>query len=189
MRMNRKLKSRGGFTLAETLLAVLILLLVSSIVAGGIPVAKNAYEKVVLGSNAQLLLSTAVSALRDEIGTARQVTVEGDAVTYISGDTGAMSKLSPGAYKGKSTILLQEYVKVSGLNAETGTAEGAERPLVSNAAVTADLYVTYDVAEISGDVVRFLDLRVCRAGGGLIARLGGDGTLSIRPVSIGDEEE
>ena len=41
MKRKSKLKSRSGFTLAETLLAILILLLVSSIVAQGIPVARN----------------------------------------------------------------------------------------------------------------------------------------------------
>ena len=46
-RIIRKLRSNDAFTLAETLLAILILLMVSAIVAAGIPVAKNAYEKVV----------------------------------------------------------------------------------------------------------------------------------------------
>ena len=66
----KKIRDAHGFTLAETLLAVLILLMVSGIVAAGIPVAKKAYEKVVLAADAQLLLSTTVAELRDEIGTA-----------------------------------------------------------------------------------------------------------------------
>ena len=50
-RIRRKLKSRHGFTLAEVLMAVLILLMVSSVVAGGVPVAANAYYKVVTNRN------------------------------------------------------------------------------------------------------------------------------------------
>ena len=61
MKRKRKLRSNKGFTLAETLLAVLILLLVSTIVATGIPAARNAYEKVVEASNAQAVLATAAT--------------------------------------------------------------------------------------------------------------------------------
>jgi len=49
-----KMKSQAGFSLAETLVAILILLLVSVIVANGVPVAQNAYEKVVVGANAKV---------------------------------------------------------------------------------------------------------------------------------------
>ena len=40
--MNRK-----GFTLAETLIAIAILLMVSGLMAGGIPAAINVYNKAV----------------------------------------------------------------------------------------------------------------------------------------------
>ena len=39
MKKRKKARSRSGFTLAETLLAVLILLMVSAITAAGIPAA------------------------------------------------------------------------------------------------------------------------------------------------------
>ena len=95
MKGMKKLKCRAGFTLAETLLAVTILLLVSSIVVAGIPAAKNAYEKVVLASDAEMMLSTAASTLRDELGTAWGVKVVNDVVvTYYSADTGMRSELS-----------------------------------------------------------------------------------------------
>ena len=60
--IKRKLNSKKGFTIAEMLVAIIILLMVSSIVASGIPVARDAYEKVVLTSNAEILMSTAISA-------------------------------------------------------------------------------------------------------------------------------
>ena len=115
----KKLKNRGGFTLAETLLAVTILLLVSTIVATGMPAAKNAYEKVVLASNAEVLLSTAASALRDELGTAWNVKkIDSKTVTYFSADTGMRSKLYI-ASDGK--IRVDEYVTDSTMDSLLGT--------------------------------------------------------------------
>ena len=53
-----KLNNEDGFTLAETLMTVLIMLLVSSVIAAGIPAAAKAYRKAVDAANAQVLLST-----------------------------------------------------------------------------------------------------------------------------------
>lgn len=110
MKAARKLESRSGFTLAETLLAVAILLLVSVIVATGMPAARQAYEKVVLASNAEVLLSTAASTLRDELGTAWKVEEYegpyGKGITYFSADTGTRATLTVDS-GGK--ITLKEY--------------------------------------------------------------------------------
>lgn len=108
MRAKNRIRNRKGFTLAETLLAVLILLLVSSVVAAGMPAVKQAYEKVVLASNAELMLSTAVATLRDELGTAWDVQeVAGGGVIYYSADTGNRSKLYVDT--ATHTIKLTEY--------------------------------------------------------------------------------
>ena len=48
-------RGRSGFTIGETLVAVLILLMVSSVVAAGIPAAKSAFEKVVIGANVEYM--------------------------------------------------------------------------------------------------------------------------------------
>lgn len=116
MVFKQKMKNQKGFSLAETLLAVLILLLVSLIVASGLPAARNAYSNVILGSNARSLLSTAVSALRDELGTAWNIDVTGDEVTYYSADTGNRSILKNGR---NGTIVIQEYVATDGWSPET----------------------------------------------------------------------
>ena len=102
----RKLKNGSGMSLAETLMAVLILLLVSSVIAVGIPAAANAYRNAVDAANAQALLSTTVNALRSEFSTAWGVKViDSENVIYYSAKTGAKTKLS---LDGEPTVT--EYV-------------------------------------------------------------------------------
>ena len=156
----RKLKKSGGFTLAETLLAVLILLLVSAIVAEGMPAVRNVYEKVFIGANAQVLLSTTVTALRDELGTAWDVKKENSTtLSYFSAGTGARSKL----YLDGDTIYITEYVEYDGLNTNVGSKDNTYA-LVSEGASTGriknDLKVLFDSFEIDSDVVQIKNLRV-----------------------------
>ena len=179
-KIRQKLNTKAGFTLAETLLAVLILLMVSSIVAAGVPAARNAYEKAVLGSNAQVLLSTTVSELRDELGTAWDVETDmyGD-VYYFSADTGAKSKL----YVENNRIMLQRFVDADGLDVKSGEPA----PLVSDAAATRDLYVIYDNVSYDADdgVITFSGLRVLRAATGdvLAETRKGKDSLKIRVIA------
>ena len=56
IRFKSKLKNRNGTTLTELLAALLIMLMVTSIVAGGLPAAVRAYRKVVDTANAQILM-------------------------------------------------------------------------------------------------------------------------------------
>lgn len=168
--MKRKLQSRGGFSLAEMLLATLILLLVATIMTTGIPAAKTAYEKVILGSNAQLLLSTTVTALRDELGTAWEVAVNdaGTEVTYSSANTGTKSVIS----LKNNTIYRQGFARettdvkdvIFGKKLSDGTYGRDDVTLISGAASTSDLFVTYDSVSNAPDpgIVTFNNLRVCR---------------------------
>ena len=156
MKAKRKLKNKSGFTLAETLLAVLILLLVSTIVATGMPAAKNAYNKVIVAANAQVALSTAATALRDELGTAWNVKIEDVAgkerglfVTYSSSDTGAISKIYLNT--GDNKIYLQEYLKNTYFNEEENVSIGTGHPLVSDKAANGNLVITYSTVAKSRD--------------------------------------
>lgn len=205
----KKRKQNAGFTLAETLIAVLILLMVSAIVATGIPVARNAYEKVVLTSNAEVLLSTTISTLRSELGTAKEIQVGDDGKTitfykeYREDETfdylAYSSQISIGEYTLKSdsgkkvnTILYQRYTEDSGLmltDAERSTLQSAlstPLPLVSQEAATGDLYVTYDSAALDDGILTFSGLRVQRAG--KTDPLTGPRSLSIRMVLAAEEE-
>ena len=177
----KKMRSRAGFTLAETLLAVLILLLVSGIVATGIPVAKNVFEKTVVAANAQALLSTTATALRDELGTAWRVEMlpeEGArSITYFSADTGAKSVIF---LDENNVISIQEYVENTGLNVSEN-AQGKARPLLSQKAATKDLLsVTYNKIYSSNGIVTFKELSVNR-GESKLAELE---TLMIRVFSM-----
>ena len=108
--MRGKLRDKRGFSLAETLLAVLILLLVSIVVATGMPAATNAYNKVILGANAKVMLSTAITALHDEIGTAWKVDQISGGLTYFSASTGAKTNLTKDA---DGRIWVEEYVSLN----------------------------------------------------------------------------
>lgn len=150
MKVKRKLKNRAAFSLGEMLVTVIILLLVSTIVATGVPAARNAYVKVVVGANAKTLLSTTIAALRDELTTARDVVVgdDGKTVTYYSANDGAESSI----YLAGDVIMLAEYKDI---NPMPGIADplhqAVTRALVSRKAMTKDLNVCYNSVEKAPD--------------------------------------
>lgn len=156
-RTRRKLHSAKGFTLAETLVAILILVMVAGVVAAGIPVASEAYVKVVDSANAQVLLSTTVAALRDELSTASQVRASDGTLTYRSAN-GANSRLS---LNGEQGILLEEYIDFT-----PSETTAPSRPLVSSKAATDRLYTVYDSDGVSyaDGVVTITGLKVKKIG-------------------------
>lgn len=100
----KKPNNSAGFTLAETLIAVVILVMIT---ATAMPAAVSAYRNAVDAANAQVLLSTTVNALRSELSTAWNVDVnaDGTTITYHSADTGDKSVITVE----NSTIMLEEY--------------------------------------------------------------------------------
>lgn len=154
--MRRKKSARGGFTLAETLMVVLILLMVSGVVAAGIPAAANALNKVVEASNAQLLLSTTMTKLRTELGTATEVSVNGTTVTYRTPE-GSQSVLT----SEQSGIFLREYADIY------TTDDKYKHLLVSSAAANdpaavRGLCMSYTGVAESDGVITFTNLNVYR---------------------------
>ncbi len=142
----KKLSEKNAFTLAETLITILILLMVSGVVAGGVPAAANAYRKAVDAANAYSLLSTTVNALRDELSTAWDVSVAGKEITYYSSDTGSQSKIR---ISDENVIMLQQYNDWSDEYLDNGHSENQkqpeERPLVTDAAkIKGKLRASYE---------------------------------------------
>ena len=182
----RKLRNRKGFTLAETLLAVLILLLVSVVVATGMPAATNAYNKVILGANAKVMLSTAVTALHDEIGTAWRVEkVDNTTIRYFKAGTGAKSELS---LDGGKAIQVQDYLSLSDdlIHNTSGYNPGVAHHLVPDDSST--MYVTYESIDYSNGIVTITGLKVCKkTGDTMLVQFAGENgaktTFTIRVIS------
>ncbi len=168
MRAIRKKRNRSGFTMAETLIAILILLMVSAIVAGAIPTASNVYAKTVDAANAQVLLSTVVTVLRDELSTA--VSIEdpvGTTIDYVNGNDGyrrLVLKKSGDAGVAEPGI----WLCVGKLNPTTNDidytepGDGESRLLVSKEATTKNLVVSYESVSFSNGMVTFSKLKVER---------------------------
>lgn len=161
--MIRKLARKRGFTLAETLIAVLILLMVTGIVGGAIPAASNAFIKVVDAANAQVLLSTAKTVLRDELSTAAEVSKIDDeeddsriVIQYRSSNNG-WSRI---VYTNTGTdagIVVQNGKYV---DAETKEIKfRSERPLVSDKAITENLALEIDGVSVVDGLIT-MDLKV-----------------------------
>lgn len=180
----QKLNNRRGFSITELLVAILILSMVSSVVAGGIPVAKEAYEKITLSANAQVMLSTTISALRNEMCTASDVTIwdsnsnpvaegsDGVVIRYYSPSINNYSTLSIGkpedSTEKQDSILLTQYAD-SDLK--------SPRQLIVSSAGGNKLYVAYTGVSVSvpddekNQFVTFTGLKVVDEGGITRAKL------------------
>ncbi len=187
-----RLSSRKGFTIGEMMVAVMILLMVSSVVAAGIPAAARAYYKVMDSANAQMLLSTTVTRLRAELSTATEVTIgtaddgtaEGGAVSdsttieyrSASGSISRITLRKPVEDEGTDDdIIYGIYVERTGM---TG-----EQLLVSLKAASG-MYMTYSsVAKSASDagVLIFSDLAVHK-GDKVLTQLE---TYEVRVLSAG----
>lgn len=182
--LKRKAKSRSAFTLAETLVAILIMLMVSSVVATGIPAARRAYESVEMAANSELLLSSTISTLRNELSLAKDIKIEGTdktSVSYLNPTTGTMSRI----YMDKSDvndkkIMYKMNAAVDGIS--TGDGEEATR-LMSNALTTkVGIEVTFDSITKSGDCIVFHNVIVKSRSDG-VERTGRE-TVSIRIITL-----
>ena len=159
----KRLKMNTGFTLAETLVTVLILLMVTSVVAGGIPSAVRAYNKAVEAANAQVLISTTVNALRSELSTAKDVHLndEKKEVIYISPHTGSKTKLYLAS---DNTIMVQDFLNYDESDPQTQDGNPVQaRKLVSDKTVTGTLQVSYSTVswnDVNKEVLQFDEITV-----------------------------
>lgn len=87
-------RAQRGYSLTELLVTMTVLLLVSAIMVAGVPSALRTYTDVVDASNAQVLLATTVTRLRDELSMAnpdkRTMDIDGEGIvsSFTSLETG-----------------------------------------------------------------------------------------------------
>ena len=82
--MRKKLKEEAGLTLVEMLAATVILILLALMLNTGLQMALHSYETMIAKSEVELLLSTAVDALADDLRYARDVDgQDGSGFQYI----------------------------------------------------------------------------------------------------------
>ena len=158
--LKRKLNKAKAFTIAETLVAILILLMVSSVVAAGMPAAISAYRKVEVASDAELLMSTTISTLRNELGVSSNVKVNPGktAITYYNGS----GKMTSRIYVDNNAIMIK---RSAGSDMSYESTESDEMRLISEQLSTnSDLDITYGSVDFGDDIVTFTDLKVYRGG-------------------------
>ncbi len=155
----------AGFTLTETLLALAILVIMAGIVTMGIPVAFDTYAKSVDTSNAQVLLSTTTTSLRDELGMATDVQTSGGTLYFVSGEgywASISNDAAPGAGKG-----LKKHV-YKGADADSLTEETSQN-LIPDAAITDTLGISCSSIAYADGVFTVKDLKVENAKGQTLA--------------------
>ena len=168
--IRKKLTKRKGFSLAETLIAILILLMVSSIVAAAVPTASKVYMKTVDAANAQVLLSTVMTELRNELSDATIESPEDGAVeptttiTYKNGNGGyrELSLVSTGDIDKRGILLTIRKLDPATGQITTSTASTDKRMLVNSTAATGDLVVSYTGASFANGVLTFTGLSVTK---------------------------
>ena len=94
MKVMRKLKSRGGFSLAECLVTLVILSLMSMVACMGISTAFHDRAQSITVANAQTVASTAAQAVADQIRYGQIIQVEDRAIVLESSTYGAQVRLT-----------------------------------------------------------------------------------------------
>lgn len=93
MRILRKLKGRGGFSLAELLVAMLILTMMSMVACMGISTALQDRAKAITVADAQTVASTAAQAVADQVRYGRITDIGTDYIELTSSTYGSKVKL------------------------------------------------------------------------------------------------
>lgn len=96
--MRKKIRSEAGFGLVEMLAATVVLMLLALMLNTGIQMAFNSYRTMIAKSEVELLMSTAMDALADDLRFAQAVKVDGNKklISYYSDSFGENTKLEVG---------------------------------------------------------------------------------------------
>ncbi len=200
-----RLRSRRGFTLGELLVTLLIIAMVTGVVAAGVPAAARAYTNAMDSANAQMLLSTTMTLLRDELSTA-VIKSAADVTTSSISYTDAYGNRAR-LYVGEGTVSSGEgtggsdddagssdetasypgiYIETSG--ASEGT--GGTRLLVSReASGKASIYAIFSLPATDAynkGLITFENVQVLSAIDDSTKVLAESGTFQIRVISYSD---
>jgi hypothetical protein len=117
-------------------------------------------------------MSTAISALRNELGTAKDIEASGTEIVYYNSARGSTSKITAGT----SDIMITRYLS----SEELGNIGTSDVELISSEDSTKDLHVKFiGVAyDKTKGVITFTDLTVNRKDTSLLKR-----NVSIRVIS------
>ena len=148
--------NRSGASLTEMLFVIMIMLMVAGVMAAGIPAAVEVLAKTSDASHSQVLFSTSMTSLRDELSMAKDIECNGQEIKYTD-SSGAKCVLTVTDGEG---IYLKKVALPDGTSgAERTTYEGL---LVSKEASTEGLYSTYTSAVLEDGIVKIEGLRVCK---------------------------
>lgn len=89
MKRNNPMKQRNrkaGFSLAELLVVVLVLGLLTGITITGASAVKKSYDDIMLRAEAETLLSTTIIQVTDELRFAQEIEASEGTVTFLSGN-------------------------------------------------------------------------------------------------------
>lgn len=148
--------SRRGFTLAETLVAMLLMSFVGLIVTGGIAMGARVYGRIVERSNAELLLSTTLLELRDQLDRVNEVQLSGTTLASYRESTSNWKKLSL-----SQGIFVSEYKGYS-VTGASGDTLYENQPLVTDEAAGKSLYATYTSITYENGNFVITGLKVCK---------------------------
>lgn len=183
--------NRSGFTLTETLFAVMIMMLVSATLAAGLPVAASALREAVDASHAQVLLSTTMTAMRDELSMAKDIVWEVDEtgkgkISYTD-SAGVHSTIQFKDDSSSLGIFLSKNAALNGSGDAGSTVTKRDRRIVSDQAATDGLYEKFSdiTCDNENGIVSINGLQVCRKKDGEDHVLADLGTVAFEIEVIG----
>ena len=170
--MNKR--NNKGFSLAEMLMAILILLLATGLIAAGIPSAIRTYRKVMDTVDGQIFMSTTMTCLRDELDSARDIEIKDNTIKYIdaNGFSCTMKLITEDDESNdeKGIFIVRKnpfktgasYVGVNGAYSN----EEVDIPLVSKSAADYRFYAQFSSVTKSGSTITFANLKTIDSSAG-----------------------
>lgn len=151
MKILRKSKGRGGFSLAEMLVAVLILSMMSMVACMGITTALQDRARAIIAADAQTVASTAAQAVADQVRYG-QINQVGDDFIVLTGST----------YGNRAKLCLDSgHLVAQNLNA-SGNPEGTPYALLGEKAY-GGLHISslgFERAPATGDRVDSVTIKL-----------------------------